>query len=122
MFESSVIVSRHQKRDRRKMLILPVSIALHVAAISAGVFAAVWSVEMPTGTPNQLQTYVVQPKVVPPPPAQLGRKKQPDKKALPDPPKVEPAAPLVELVPVEVPEDVPDAGFGTEEGIGDEMG
>jgi len=105
MFESSVIVSREHKSNPKRLVILPVSVALHVAAIAAGILASTWTVELPTGSPDQFLTFFVEP-MIPAPQAPVGP-------GTPEAPEPEPATTDVdvdvrETAPIEVPEQIPE--------------
>ncbi|MCA1733948.1 MAG: energy transducer TonB [Acidobacteria bacterium] len=101
MLEQSLV---HSKRARNRLLVLPVAVALHAAAIAAAVAAAVWSVELPRQVPDQITTYSIgQIPVVPaPPPARRGRTDGSN-----PPTRVE-TPPRSDVAPAQIPDDVPD--------------
>jgi periplasmic protein TonB len=102
MLETSVV--RFQTRSRWRNGLLPLSLAVHIAAIGAVVFASVWTVTLPDVSPSQLQIYSpLQTPPMPPsaPPA------QPQQKSSAEPPR-EARAGDAAAAPAVVPEVIPE--------------
>ena len=113
MLEQSLVTPK-----RRSVYILPLSAALHVVVIAAAVAAAVWTVELPTGVPDQVATYTIGqvPAVPAPHAARRGRDDGGTPPRRPDTPAVTP-------VPDAIPEEIPDlATGGTEPADGEAQG
>jgi protein TonB len=108
MFETTAIESRKTKLRRQPLLTLPLSIALHGAAVAGLLFAGTWSVNMPENAPAQIAAFVVR---VPAPaiPAGGGAPKPAASRPAPQKtqtaPNMAPAEP--HTVPAEIPDDVP---------------
>lgn len=60
MFETTAVESRRRRHSPRSTVLLPASVGLHLFAVAAATFAAVWDVEFPRVPPAQMQMLVVQ--------------------------------------------------------------
>lgn len=100
MFEQSVVESKRVVVSRRRAVTLPVSIAMHIIALSGAVFAAVWNVDFPTAPPSQVETLDIQKEIEIP----ADRRRQ-------EPQKPSSAVPVVAratVAPTVVPETTPE--------------
>lgn len=100
MLETTVI-DLSTKRGKR-LLVLPVSIAIHLALIAGAVFASVWRVHLPENVPAQISSYQAAMAVpLPPPaPAQKRRASQPMQRQ----PEIDPQQ---QVTPTLIPEELP---------------
>ena len=112
MFETTAVESKKKPLRRNRMIILPVSVAIHVVVVAGLLFAGVWSVEMPRQAPSQIAAFVVD--APPPLPPGGGGSTRPKKAAQAEKPAVIPkdAAPRLdtpqEMTPTQVPDGIPD--------------
>jgi protein TonB len=104
MFEDVLIESAKQKGRGRKVLSLPVSLALHVVVIGAVVGASIWFVEDVPEPPIPVTFYAAAPPPPPPPPAAA------PKPAAPKPQVVKPVPirPAEMTAPTVIPEKIPE--------------
>lgn len=122
MFENAAIESRRKPRNVRRLLMLPLSVAIHVGAIALVAFATVWTIELPAATPMQHGTIAFGPAPVPAPPPELGDggPPQPENKPAPEPAKpADVTPPRDAMVPDAIPDVTPDrdpAGRGDDAG------
>lgn len=126
MFENALIESsrEHDKNAPKKVMSLPVSIALHAVAIGAIVGASIWFVEEVPEPPIPVTFYAAAPPPPPPPPPAAPKPAAP-KPEIPKPIPVRPTemtAPTImpETVPVPLSEPEPEAeaeGEGVEGGV-----
>jgi periplasmic protein TonB len=123
MFEGALIESARHKRDSKRALTLPVSIAIHGLVIGLALGASIWFVEDIPEPPIPVTFYSAAPPPPPPPPAA-------PKPAAPKPetPKPVPVKPVEMVAPTVIPESVPQplaapepeapaAGEGVEGGV-----
>lgn len=97
MFEQSVVESTNARSNHRRAITLPISIALHVVAVSGALFAAVWNVEFPLNVPSQLEE-LTRMDIPVPPKGNEGRPKQETK------PEVKPATATPNIPPTIIPD------------------
>lgn len=98
MFEQSVVA---QGTDtRRSAVTLPVSIGLHVVAITSALFAAVWHVDFPSASPDQFEQFHNAP-MIKIPAANPQQPKQPQAQAAP------PRVARVDVPPTVIPQNIP---------------
>ena len=104
MFEDVLIESGKQKGRGRKVLSLPVSLALHVLVIGLVVGASIWFVEDVPEPPIPVTFYAAAPPPPPPPPAAAPKPAAPK----PDTAKPVPVKPSEMTAPTVIPEKIPE--------------
>ena len=102
MFETSLIESSHKKDEAKKVVSLPVSVAIHALVIGAILGASIWFVGDVPEPPIPVTFYAAAPPPPPPPPA--APKAAPK---APDAPKPVPVKAVEMTQPVVIPETVP---------------
>ena len=123
MFEDILIESGAQKGKGRKLVSLPVALALHVLVIGVVVGASIWFVEDVQEPPIPVTFYAAAPPPPPPPPAAAPKPAA----AKPETPKPVPVRPSEMTAPTIIPEKIPEplaapepelpAGEGVEGGV-----
>lgn len=107
MFEDAMIESssEHAKKGPKKVISLPVSLALHILVIGGIVGASIWFVEDVPEPPIPVTFYAAAPPPPPPPPAAAPKPAAPK----PETPKPIPIRPTEMTAPTMIPEKVPEA-------------
>lgn len=123
MFEDSLIESGAQKGRGRKLVSLPVALALHLVVIGLVVGASIWFVEDVAEPPIPVTFYAAAPPPPPPPPAAAPKPAA----AKPEVIKPVPVRPSEMTAPTMIPEKIPEplaapepelpAGEGVEGGV-----
>jgi protein TonB len=123
MFEDILIESGAQKGKGRKLVSLPVALALHLLVIGVVVGASIWFVEDVQEPPIPVTFYAAAPPPPPPPPAAAPKPAAPK----PETPKPVPVRPSEMTAPTIIPEKIPEplaapepelpAGEGVEGGV-----
>jgi len=122
MFENATIESRRKPRNVRRLLMLPLSVAIHAGAIALVAFATVWTIELPAATPMQDGAITFGPAPIPAPPPIKGNggPPQPEKTRVSEPAKpADVTLPRDAMVPDAIPDVTPDmdpAGRGDDAG------
>ena len=117
MFETTVVESKLHPIRKGRYVTLPVSVALHVLAISGAIASSVWSVSFPTNSPSQYESFAgLRPApVVPPeqPPVRVELPKPNPTQSTPQPVFSEPppSNPTI-LTPGEIPNEIPNVEPG----------
>lgn len=121
MFENSVVESKRTPLKKNRLVVLPLSIALHAGAVAGLLFAGVWSVSLPGNAPPQIAAFIVRVPAPALPAGGGGPKPKPSVPQQPSHPRpaevpltTPPAEPApAEQTPSEIPDDIPDLEPGT---------
>jgi protein TonB len=105
MFETTAVESRKTPFRKQPLLTLPLSIALHGAAVAGLLFAGTWSVDMPENAPAQIASFVVR---VPAPTIPPGGGTPKPAASRPAPPKSQASPSIAPVEPQTAPAEIPD--------------
>ena len=119
MLETTVIGSNGKKRSKR-LLVLPISIALHLALLAGAVFASVWRVDLPENPPAQVTSYRPMMAVPLPPPAPSAQQRSSRPVQQPPVDPTQPVAPTLipeKLPPISEPGSIEGSENGSPDGV-----
>lgn len=113
MFENSLIALDTRKFQRPRWLSMPVAVAFHVVAGTAVGFGQYWQIAEVPEPPLNVVFFQMAAPPPPPPPAPA-----PAPRPTPQPPP-RPTAPVADVQPRDIPEDIPDAPANEDIGVVD---